>query len=217
MLAVTKPVYPKTTAVDLCRKQREEQQIAKLNPEQPHPYKQVLARYTFNKFDNAEMILLCHTNSLTQLEFFNFKVELHRKYIKSSNPFTYNREILRMALTNTRFEPMLPVLCDSVHSCLVFSKQWNVADVLKITKRTPKILVLCGVLGDRFLQRSELEHVATLPDKETILAQFAATLDSVGNQLVNNLQSHQSNLCQLLDARADALKTPTSPVIEETK
>lgn len=154
------------------------------------------------------MILLCHQNSMSQLEYFNFRVECHRKNVTTK---IYNRKIIRMALTGTRFEAMLPVLSSTGHNCMLFSNEWPVADVLKITKRMPKMVVLCGALDGRLCSRSQLEHVAALPDKTTLQAQFVATLNSVGSHLVGNLQAHQSNLCQLLDARADALKPPTTP------
>lgn len=213
-LAVTRPVYPRVTAVDICRKKRQQAQVIKINPQPTHPYKLILKRELFEWFDRSEMILLCHTNSMTQLEYFNFRVECHRKNVATK---IYGREIIRLALAGTRFEAMLPVLNATPHNCMLFGNEWNVDDVLKITKRMPKVMVLCGSLGGRFLSRTELEHVAALPDKATVQAQFAATLNSVGSQLVSNLQAHQSNLCQLLDARADALKSPTSPADAEPK
>lgn len=57
------------------------------------------------------------------------------------------------------------------------------------------------------MSRTELENFAKLPDITTARAQFVATLNSVGSQLTNHLQAHQSNLCYLLDAHADILKS----------
>lgn len=206
--AVTRPQFPRLTAVDLCQQRRQKKQLTRREPREPHPFKLLLTNELFKWFDEANMILLCHMGSMSQLEYFNFRVECHRKNVTTK---IYSRQIIRMALQGTRFEAMLPVLMRTGHNCMLFSNEWAVADVLKITKRMPKMVVLCGALDGRMCERNQLEHVGRLPDKTTLQAQFVATLNSVGGQLVGNLQAHQSNLCQLLDARADALKPATPP------
>lgn len=205
--AVTKPEYPKLTAVDICQQKKQKTTVEKLNPASPHPFAQILANELYKWFDESIMILLCHKNSMNSLEYFNFRVACHKTDITTK---IYSRDTIKLALRGTRFESMLPVLMATPHNCMLFGNECNVAEVLKITKRTPKIVLLCGSIDDRFLSRNELEHFAALPDKTTAQAQFVATLNSIGGQLVSNLQAHQSNLCYMLDARADALKTPTT-------
>lgn len=214
MIATTKPVYPKVTAVDRCQQtqeQKKQQQLqalaAEKDPSLLHPHHRVLKNEAYKLFDESNMVLICQKNSMSSDEFFKFRVACFYKNIKVE---TFGRVIVQSAIQHTRFEAMLPVITSSRNSCLLFSKEWNVDDALKITKKMPKIVLLCGSLGDRFLSRNELEQYSKLPDITTIQAQIVATLNSAGSQLVNNLQAHQTNLCQLLDARADTLKEPTT-------
>lgn len=209
--AVTKPRYPQVTAVDRCQRKMEMKQLKRESDikKELHPYEAILTRELFEFFDKAQMILICQKNSIDAYEFFKFRVECHRQKVKTC---IYNRKIVSNAIKDTRFQAMLPLIMETPYNCILFGEEWNVGSLLKIFKKTPKILLLAGSLGDRYMSRAELEHFATLPDLTTVRAQFVATLNSVGCQLTNNLQSHQSNLCQLLDSHGDILKTNANPV-----
>lgn len=202
-------MYPRKTAVDWCQenkalKQLERQQLA---PEKMHPYEQILANELFGCFDSAKMILICQKNSMNAFEFFNFKVALHKKNIKTK---VMGREIIQGAIKDTKFNAMLPLLSQTPFNCMLFSDEWNVNDALRVIKKTPKILLLAGSLGDRFMSKNELENFAKLPDLGIVRAQFVATMESVGGQLTNHLQAHQSNLAYMLDAHAEALKNTST-------
>lgn len=207
--AVTDPVYPRKTAIEYCHEMLALKKLEKEHRDQNllHPYESILAKELFATFDSAQMILICHKNSMDAFEFFNFKVALHKKNVKT---MVIGRKIIKAAIEDTKFNAMLPLLMSSTHSCMLFSDEWNVDDVLKVLKKMPKVFLLAGSLGDRFMTKNELENYAKLPDLTTSRAQFAATLNSVGGQLINHLQAHQSNFTYLLDAHADALKNPNT-------
>lgn len=204
--AVTEPVYPRRTAIDFCQEQQALKQLEKDNKEKNilHPYESILAKELFDCFDSSKMILICHTNSMDGFEFFNFKVAMHKKNIQTK---VFSRKIIKGAIEDTKFNAMLPLLTNSTHSCMLFSDEWNVNDVLTALKKLPKVILLAGTLGDRYMSRNELENYAKLPDLSTVRAQFVATMNSVGGQLTNHLQAHQSNLAYMLDAHAEALKS----------
>lgn len=204
--AVTEPIYSRRTAIDLCHEKLALQQLEKEHRDKNilHPYESILAKELFDFFDSAKMILICHKNSMDAFEFFNFRVAMHKKNIKTK---VYHRKIIKGAIENTKFNAMLPLLTDSPYTCMLFSDEWNVNDVLTVLKKTPKIILLAGALGDRYMSRNELENYAKLPDLTIVRAQFVATMNSVGGQLTNHLQAHQSNFAYMLDAHADALKS----------
>lgn len=203
--AVTEPVYPRKTAIDLCHENQALKKLEKDNADKSllHPYDSILAKELFGFFDSAKMVLICQKNSMDSFDYFNFRVALHKKNIKTK---IYGRKIIRAALRDSKFNAMLPLLTSSPHTCMLFSDEWNVNEVLKVLKKTPKIILLAGSLGDRYLSRNDLENFAKLPDISIVRAQFVATLNSVGGQLTNHLQAHQSNFAYMLDAHADALK-----------
>lgn len=150
---------------------------------------------------------------MSAYDYFKFKVDCHKRNVKCK---VFGRKVIRKAIGDTRFKAMLPILTQTPHSCMLFGDEWNVDEMLKVFRKTPKVLLLAGSLGDRFMSRAELEAFANLPDLTTARAQFVATLNSVGGQLTNHLQSHQSNFCYMLDAHADALKTAATPPKEQT-
>lgn len=209
--AVTEPVYPRKTAIDLCNEKQALKQLEKRHGEKNllHPYESILAKDLLGFFDSAKMILICHKNSMSGFEYFNFKVAMHKQNVATKY---YGRKIIKAAIEDTKFHGMLPLLMQTSHNCMLFSDEWNIGAVIKVLKKQPKMILLAGSLGDRFMSRNELENYAKLPDLTTVRAQFVATLNSVGGQLTNHLQAHQSNFAYMLDAHADALKNSTGTV-----
>lgn len=207
--AVTEPIYPFKTAVDHCHeKQAKFEAIKELTVEERlHPYQKILAKELADTFHSANMVLLCQKNAMDAFDFFNFRVALHQKNIKTK---VMSRRLIRAAIEDTKYSSMLPLLMQTPYNCMLFGEEWNVDDVLKILKKTPKIILLAGSLGDQYMSRSQLENYAKLPDLTTLRAQFAATLNAAGGQLYNHLQAHQSNFVYMLDAHADALKNQTT-------
>lgn len=208
--AVTEPIYPFKTAVDLCHEKRTERKALKqLTIEDAlHPYQKILAKELADVFDAANMVLLCQKNSMDAFDFFNFRVAMHKKNIRTK---ATGRKLLNAAIKDTKYSAMLPILMQTSHNCLLFSGEWNVDDALKVLKKTPKVILLAGSLGDHYMSKSQLENYANLPDLTTLRAQFVATLNAAGGQLYNHLQAHQSNFVYMLDAHADALKNQTKP------
>lgn len=213
--AVTEPIYPFKTAVDLCHEKQADYAAYKaLTVEQSlHPYEKILARELTDTFMSANMVLLCQKNSMDAFDFFNFRVALHRKKIQTK---ISSRKLIQAAIEDTKYSAMLPLLMQTPYNCLLFGEEWNVDDVLKILKKTPKVILLAGSLGDHYMSRSQLENYAKLPDLTTLRAQFAATLNAAGGQLYNHLQAHQSNFVYMLDAHADALKNQTKTTDSNT-
>lgn len=210
--AVTEPVYARKTAIDLCH---EKQALIELEKEygeknQLHPYEIILANELREFFESAQMILICQKNSMDSYEFFNFKVAMHRQNVKVK---VFGRKIIKGAIVDTKFRPMLKLLTDTPHNCMLFSDKWNINDVLKVLKKIPKVILLAGTLGNRFMSRNELENYAKLPDLPMAQAQFVATMNSVGGQLTNHLQAHQSNFAYMLDAHVEALKNSNTTTI----
>lgn len=207
--AVTEPIYPRKTAIDFCHKKQALNKLKKEHGESNvlHPYASILAKELYAFFDSAQMILICQKNSMDSFEFFNFKVAMHKKNVKTK---VYGRIIIKGAIKNTKFDPMLPLLQQTSYNCMLFSDEWNIKDVLAVLKKFPKVLLLAGTLGDRYMSRNELENYAKLPDLQIARAQFVATMNSVGGQIKNHLQAHQSNFAYMLDAHAEALKNSST-------
>lgn len=204
--AVTEPIYPPAPITDKCRQKQIQIFSTEKLEKEPHPYMKILARECRECFETNRMMLLCHKNSVNQYDLFKFRVALHKHGIKLK---MYGRGIIKAALKDSKYANLVPLITSM--SQMIFSSEPKVPEVLKALRKTPQLILMTGIIDDRILSRNELTEYATLPDIQVLRAQFAATLSSAaGGQIYNNLQSHQSNLCYLLDAHAKALETPNS-------
>lgn len=203
--AVTQPIYEKIPLVVECReKEMEKWQRGKFE-RAAHPYEKILATELYEAFETSEMVLICQKNAIKSFDFFQFKVALHKKDVKLkvSGP-----QVLKTALKDTKYDNLHKIL--NLNCCMLFGNASSVVDILKILRKWPQIILLAGTMSDRILSKNQLVEYSQLPDLQTVRAQFAATLNTSGGQILNNLQAHQSNLCYMLDAHAKALGEATS-------
>lgn len=197
LLEATKPRYEPRPYNAVCL----QDQMRKKKTKEISPYELIIAREVRNWFDHSKAVAIFHKNPIGSDEFFDARVAFHKQGMALK---LYGRSILSQALTNSKFEAILPLF--ATHSCIVFSPEPKVGQILKISKKIPQLVLLAGIAEDRYLSKNEFTALATMPDLQTSRAQFAATLDSIGGQIVNNLQAHQTQLVTLLDIHANPPK-----------
>lgn len=201
--AVTTPIYEKTRIIDDCRLKQESKLLGPKKEREVHPYLAILAKELREFFETSNMTLICHRNSINSFDYFNFRVALHKNDIQCK---VYGKAIVNEAIKTTKYRAILPLFESS--NCIIFASEPKIAETLKILRKNPRIILLGGILEDRIMSKNELVNYSKLPDLQIVRAQFAATLQTAGGQILNNLQAHQSNLCYLLDAHAKALASP---------
>lgn len=201
MIAVTNPIYP--------RKEREPcPDIAKVKKARPvNPYEKILAREVKNWFDHSKMTAVVHINPINGEDFFKARVAFHKEGMQLKK---YGTEILKLALTDSKYEALLPISKTTQFSTgFVFSPEHNkVSSILKIIKKIPQIQLLCGIVEDRLLSRNELVDYSKMPSIDIVRSQFVNVLNMASGQLVQNLSSHQVNLVNILEAHVRANETP---------
>lgn len=121
---------------ELCTKGRKSQRQVD-EKEKYNPYQRIIAREVRNWFDESKMVAICHQNSITSEEQFEFEVPLRKvnMYYKR-----YNKKIMNLALTDSPYEASLPLYSTSFS--LVFSPEVNVAAFEKIVKKFPNVILL---------------------------------------------------------------------------
>lgn len=197
--AVTNPIYPRTRIIDECR----EKQLARLlekNECKSHPYQRILSRELFERLNTAKTILFCHVNSYKMDEIFTTLVELHKQDLHFKR---YGKHVLHEAIHGTKFEAIECLF--SAPTCIIYSEEHRVVEALKIIKKARPLILLAGIVDDRFLSKNELVEYSNLPSLDILRAKFAAELNSAGSSILNKLQAQQSNLCYLLEAHARIL------------
>tara|TARA_B100000212_G_scaffold125800_1_gene94331 strand:+ start:2022 stop:2531 length:510 start_codon:yes stop_codon:yes gene_type:complete len=70
-------------------------------------------------------------------------------------------------------------------------------------KKTKKVTVKAGVLGDRLLDASEIKQLAKLPGLESLRAQLLSLVSSPSTQLVSLLSAPSRGFVTVLKANAD--------------
>lgn len=208
--AVTQPIYEKIPIVVKCR-QTQLDKIQQIKVERDaNQYEKILARELREIFEMSEMALICQKNSITSYDNFTFQVALHKHGVKVK---AHGKRILKEALQQTKYENLLRLM--DVSTCMLFGNASSIGHVLKVLRKTPQIILLAGTMSDRILSKSELVAYSKLPDIQLVRAQFAATLNTAGGQILNHLQAHQSNLCYMLDAHAKSLADNSSAETKE--
>jgi len=203
--AVCAPIYPRRIIVNECREEQEKKflQLESPAPREIHPYQNIIQRELHERLQSSKMVLFCHVNSHTQHEIFDTLVQLHRQGI---NYKQYNKKIFKLATDDTKFAT-LQQLFNTQLGCtsFLYSTEVKVAVALEIMAKFRRVIVLCGVVEDRLLDKDQLMEYAKLPNIDIVRAQFASELYSAGNSIVNKLQAHPSNLCTMLESRAKML------------
>ncbi|XP_061398157.1 large ribosomal subunit protein uL10m-like [Musca vetustissima] len=213
VIAVTTPQYPEPPKVSNCFEK-------KSRTVQENPYNDIIAREVYNWLSNSKMVGIFHINSIKSDDYFDARVLLHKQNMQLKQ---YGQKIVRKAVEGNRFEAILPLF--DAQTCLVFSPEPKVAQLLKITRKIPQMLLIAGIVDDTLLSRNEFMQYAQLPGLKSAQAELVQTLNMAGTSLVQNLEAHQKNFVNILDVYAksessdggDASKTTAPADSEENK
>ncbi|XP_058062889.1 large ribosomal subunit protein uL10m [Anopheles bellator] len=192
VLEIVKPFYKKPEFNAPCLEAQRTIEHKKID----NPYEVIIAREARNWFEQSRLVAFLHINSIRQEDMFKMQVALHRHNVTVK---VYGKSIIRKAVLGTKFEAILPLF--EAKTALVFcSDERKINQVLSVLKKTPQVVLLAGIVEGRFLSRNEFVAYAGMPDLTTVRAQLAAVLHGAGSKLVGDLQCHQQQLVQLLEA-----------------
>lgn len=215
---MTKPKYPKKESIRPCPPTEFRELTSKKEIViQENPYEEILAREIRNWFDHSKMVGIVHVNSINGEDSFKAQVAFHKSgmYFKK-----YGSSLLTRAIKDTNYECLLPLNDNKSFSTgFIFSTEHNNVNLmLKILKKVPQMHLLCGITEGQLLSKKEFENFAKMPDIQVIRSQFTNVLNLAGSQLVQNLQSHQANLVNILEAHVrENSKNKTENVTADVK
>ncbi|XP_043288704.1 39S ribosomal protein L10, mitochondrial [Venturia canescens] len=176
---------------------------------EPHPYKRILAREIFERFESSKMVGFLHKNSISGEDSFDLAVALHRKNMTLKS---YGHGLMKIAVGDTRFENILQLF--NSPNYLVFGAEPEVAALQKIVKRFPQVVLIAGILEGRLLHLNDFLKYGNMDITEA-RSGLVHTLQTAGGLNLNRqLNCHQSTLVSRLDQIG---KGSDSPKIEETK
>ena len=160
------------------------------------PYDKIIAKEVRNWLDHSQMVGFFHINPINADDHFKARVAFHKNNMQLKQ---YGRQIMFQALLNSKYEELLPLFASK--TCMVFSPESKkVAQMLKIVKKVPQMHLICGIVENRLLSKNEFLDYSKMSDITTARSQLVGVLNMASSQLVQNLESHQNNLVNVLDA-----------------
>jgi len=154
-----------------------------------NPYERILAREVLNWFNHSRFVAFFHSNPISADDRFKVNIMLKKQNMHLKQ---YGKKIVRMALEETKYEPVLTLFTS--RNFMIFSEEPQVAKLLKLKKRMPQFILMAGIVDDRFMSLKELERYSNMPDLQTAQAGVVAVLNSAAMQLTQKLTHHQQTL-----------------------
>lgn len=160
----------------------------------PHLVRQFYARLCRQVFESSQLIAVFHNDGLSVQEQIEMARRLRKKKISVK---VYGNSIVNEAITGTHLENMRPLF---VGPCIIaISEGLPVRELIKDTRRLPKIHLLGGLVGDRLMTAAGMEEYSKMPSLEILQGQLAGLLTSSVSRTYSLLQSNQQRLAMNLD------------------
>jgi len=169
--------------------------------DEENPFRKILADQMHMWFTTSRLIAFCHHNPMSKEQEFDAFAMLHKEKMHFKK---HGKKTLEMALKGTPYETVLDIYMS--HTMTIFSPEPEIKKLVKILKRFPQLVLMAGIYENRLLSKDELMYYSTIPNLQAAQAGFVQTINSVGSQLVSNLNSHQTTLVSHLEQRAKQLE-----------
>ena len=190
--------------------------------ENPRAEKVAVVNEVRERMDAADGALLTEYRGLTVAEL----AELRRELTAAGGDYkVYKNTLVRLAVVDTPREGVSDLLTGPTAIAFVQGDVSAVAKALRdFSRANPHLSVKGGVVGTSIMSAADIEVLADLPSRETLLAQFAGALSAPLQQLAGLVQALPRNLAYgisaLLEQRqaeAPAAEAPTeAPEAEAT-
>lgn len=176
------------TLLELCTKPQEATRVKELTP-----YHDIIAREVRNWFDNSKMIAFLHKNAHSMEDQLDLAIPLRKKnmYLKS-----YSAEIMNLALKDSPYSAVKMLY--SMPFYVVFCPENNVADLVKILKTSPFVILMAGILEGRLLNLNDFLRFGEMDITTARVSLVQVLQNAGGNTLNQQITHHQSTLVSRL-------------------
>ena len=181
----------------------------------PRAEKVAVVNEVRDRMDAADGALLTEYRGLTVAEL----AELRRELTAAGGDYkVYKNTLVRLAVADTPRAGVSDLLTGPTAIAFVQGDVSAVAKALRdFARANPNLIVKGGVVGGTVMSAADVDVLAELPSRETLLAQFAGALSTPLQQLAGLVQALPRNLAYgisaLLEQRqADAPAAAEAPV-----
>ena len=164
----------------------------------PRAEKVAVVNEVRERMEAAEGALLTEYRGLTVAEL----AELRRELTAAGGDYkVYKNTLVRLAVADTPRESMSDLLTGPTAIAFVQGDVSSVAKALRdFSRANPHLIVKGGVVGTAVMSAADIEVLADLPSRETLLAQFAGALSAPLQQLAGLVQALPRNLAYGISA-----------------
>jgi large subunit ribosomal protein L10 len=164
----------------------------------PRAEKVAVVNEVRERMESADGALLTEYRGLTVAEL----AELRRELAAAGGDYkVYKNTLVRLAVADTPREGMTDLLTGPTAIAFVEGDVSAVAKALRdFARANPLLVVKGGVVGSAVMSAADIEVLADLPSRETLLAQFAGALSAPLQQLAGLVQALPRNLAYGISA-----------------
>ena len=164
----------------------------------PRAEKVAVVNEVRERMEAADGALLTEYRGLTVAEL----AELRRELTAAGGDYkVYKNTLVRLAVADTPREGVSDLLTGPTAIAFVQGDVSAVAKALRdFAKANPHLIVKGGVVGSSVMSAADIEVLADLPSRETLLAQFAGALSAPLQQFAGLVQALPRNLAYGISA-----------------
>ena len=157
----------------------------------PRAEKVAVVNEVRERMEAADGALLTEYRGLTVAEL----AELRRELTAAGGDYkVYKNTLVRLAVADTPRESMSDLLTGPTAIAFVEGDVSAVAKALRdFSRANPHLIVKGGVVGTAVMSAADIEVLADLPSRETLLAQFAGALSAPLQQLAGLVQAEATD------------------------
>jgi large subunit ribosomal protein L10 len=169
--------------------------------ENPRAEKVAVVNEVRERMEAADGALLTEYRGLTVAEL----AELRRQLAAAGGDYkVYKNTLVRLAVADTPREGMSEMLTGPTAIAFVQGDVSAVAKALRdFARANPNLVVKGGLVGTVIMSAGDIDVLAGLPSRETLLAQFAGALSAPLQQLAGLVQALPRNLAYGISALLD--------------
>jgi large subunit ribosomal protein L10 len=164
----------------------------------PRPEKVAVVDEVRERMQAADGALLTEYRGLTVAEL----AELRRELTAAGGDYKiYKNTLVRLAVADTAGAGVTDLLTGPTAIAFVDGDVSAVAKALRdFARANPNLIVKGGVVGSTIMSAADIDVLAELPSRETLLAQFAGALSAPLQQLAGLVQALPRNLAYGISA-----------------
>ena len=175
----------------------------------PKPEKVAVVDEVRKRMEAADGALLTEYRGLTVAELAELRCELAAA---GGDYKVYKNTLVRLAVADTVRQGVSDLLTGPTAIAFVEGDVSAVAKALRdFARANPNLIVKGGVVGSTIMSAADIDILAELPSRETLLAQFAGALSAPLQQFAGLVQALPRNLAYGISALLDQRQAEAAP------